>query len=515
MTFAPAIRLTDAMLDPQLFGRVFNQASFWTWVVIAKLIDNIPLTEQRELELFERCTGRVYNRRSRRAVRRLILLCGRRAGKDRWLSSAAVWRSALCANWREHISAGEGAVALLLGSDKKQAGILSAYCHGLLETPLLAREVARRTTEVIEFSNGASLEIATNDSRLLRGRSSIGVFGSECCFWKSDESSSNSDTEVVAAAEPSLSMCPDGGMLALGSSVFRKKGYAYSQWKKLWGIDNSDDETLIWFAPSKVMNPRLPQKTIDDALARDPVHARAEFENIWREDIGDFLPASVLEECTDFGITVRPPEKGIRYFAFVDAAGGTGRDSFAIAIAHRDADGRAILDCVHERRPRFVPAQVVREYSDILRVFKITSIKSDRYASGWASDEWARNRIKCEPSELTKSEIYLSVLPLLVSGQARLIDNERMRQQFVGLERRVHTNGRETVEDAGASSNDDLSNVASGVLWMAAGPAKRPIVFSNETLSAIASRGPAGAGGLPNRWPMAWRQGPEHFERRN
>ena len=93
-------------------------------------------------------------------------------------SAVAVWRAALCANWRKHISAGEGAVVILLGADKKQAAILRRYCQGLLQAPLLAAEVTRQTGEVTEFRNGASLEIATNDARLVRGRSAIAVLGS-------------------------------------------------------------------------------------------------------------------------------------------------------------------------------------------------------------------------------------------------------------------------------------------------------------------------------------------------
>ena len=53
MTFAPAITLTDAMTDPNLFGDTFAAESFWTWRTVAKLIDGIPLTEKREIELFE------------------------------------------------------------------------------------------------------------------------------------------------------------------------------------------------------------------------------------------------------------------------------------------------------------------------------------------------------------------------------------------------------------------------------------------------------------------------------
>jgi hypothetical protein len=98
------------------------------------LIDGLPLTETREVELFEQCTGRRYNREARRAVRRLLLLVGRRGGKDRFFSAVAVWRAALCTDWRKYLSAGEQAVVILLGVDKKSAAILRRYCHGLPPT---------------------------------------------------------------------------------------------------------------------------------------------------------------------------------------------------------------------------------------------------------------------------------------------------------------------------------------------------------------------------------------------
>src|SRR5262245_16146112 len=142
----PAITLTRALADPQLFGRVFASPSFWTWKTIAKLIDGIELTEPREIDLFKQCTGR--SALPTNPVRRMIELCGRRAGKDRFMSAVAVWRAALAVDWRKHQSAGEGAVVILLGADKKQASILRSYCKGLLQAPLLAREVVRSTGEL-------------------------------------------------------------------------------------------------------------------------------------------------------------------------------------------------------------------------------------------------------------------------------------------------------------------------------------------------------------------------------
>ena len=75
----PDIMLTSALTNPTLFGGTFAAPSFWTWRTIAKLLDDVVLTEPREIELFEQCTGRTYNREARRPVRRLILLAGRRA----------------------------------------------------------------------------------------------------------------------------------------------------------------------------------------------------------------------------------------------------------------------------------------------------------------------------------------------------------------------------------------------------------------------------------------------------
>jgi hypothetical protein len=457
----PAITLSRAMADPALFGRVFGSPSFWTWKVLANLIDGIPLTEPREVELFEQCTGR--SKLPDKPVRRLILLAGRRAGKDRFLSAVAVWRAALCTDWQKHQSPGEGAVCLLLGADKKQAGILRKYCEGLLQTPLLSPEVVRSTGEVTEFKNGASLEISTNDARLVRGRSAIAVLGSECCFWKTDEHASSSDEEVVGAAEPSLSMCPDGGLLMLGSSVRRKAGYMFRRFKQLHGNDDADD--ICWFAASAVMNPRLPVDVVDRALAQDPARARAEFLNCWREDLSDFIPHDVIEAATEFGVYERPPKLGTNYFAFADCAGGTGRDSFALAIAHRGTTTLVELDVIRERKPRFVPAQVIAELAQLLKAYGISEVRSDKYAIGFHAAEWQTHHIKLVECERTTSENYLSLLPMLLAKRARLLDNKTLRSQLTSLERRVGVGDRETVDHPRhTNAHDDVATAVAGAL---------------------------------------------------
>jgi hypothetical protein len=261
---------------------------------------------------------------------------------------------------------------------------------------------------------------------------------------------------------PSMGMCPDEGLLLLASSVHRKVGYMYRQYKRLHGNDEAEGE-LCWFAPSTVMNPRLPASVIDGALAGDKSKASAEFLNIWREDIADFLPIDVIEACTDWGVHERPSVAGIYYFAFTDAAGGTGKDSFTLAIAHVDGD-KIVIDLIRERQPRFVAADVIKEYADLLRSYGIGTVMSDNWGGGLHADEWVRNRIEFRKCPYDKSENYLRSLPLLMAKRGLLLDHAKQRLQLAGLERRV-SGGHETIGHAQtASAHDDISDAVCGVL---------------------------------------------------
>ncbi len=361
---------------------------------------------------------------------------------------------------------------ILLGADKKQAAILRRYCQGLLEAPALAAEVTRNTGELTEFRNAASLEISTNDARLVRGRSAIAVLGSECSHWKTDEFSASSDEEVVSAAEPSMAMCPDGGILMLGSSVYRKRGFMYRQYKELHGSPDTPEDTLVWFAPSTVMNPKLPQHIVDRALAENAPKARAEFLNIWREDLSDFVPLDAIEACTDFNCYERARVPGVNYRAFADAAGGTGTDSFAFAIGHYEPRGLEkcyVLDVVREYKPRFVPAQVIAELAVLCKVFGITQVYGDKYAIGFHESEWRKYGVRFQAYEQTTSENFLGLLPLLLAKRVQLINNMTARNQIASLERRIGVSDREMVgHPQHASAHDDVAAAIAGVIGVCA-----------------------------------------------
>jgi hypothetical protein len=189
--------------------------------------------------------------------------------------------------------------------------------------------------------------------------------------------------------------------------------------------------------------------------------------NRWREDVIDFIPADVVEACTDYNIYERPAQRDANYVAYCDPAGGTGSDSFTIAIAHREYDENATvrIDLLRERKPRFAPAAVISEYAEVLKQYRIGVVQGDKFAGGFHADEWQRNGITFTPCEKTTSENYLHTLPILLNGRIRLLDNPTLRTQLIGLERHVQPGGRETVTHARvASAHDDLAAAACGAI---------------------------------------------------
>ena len=177
------------------------------------------------------------------------------------------------------------------------------------------------------------------------------------------------------------------------------------------------------------------------------------------------MPVDVLETCTDFAVHERPPQPGITYTAFCDAAGGTGSDSFTLAVAHYDkAHETVIMDLCRERAPRFVPAAVIAEFAQQLKLYRISSVMGNSFAGGFHADEWTRNGITFRSCPRTTSENYLHALPLLLSGRVQLIDSSKLRAQLASLERHVLA-GREVVRHpAVASAHDDIAAAAAGAI---------------------------------------------------
>jgi hypothetical protein len=183
------------------------------------------------------------------------------------------------------------------------------------------------------------------------------------------------------------------------------------------------------------MNPTLSPAVIQQAYRTDPASASAEYGAEFRSDVESFIPLEVVEARVIRGRFELPPIPGVSYTAFCDPSGGQS-DSFSLAIAHVEKE-RAVLDVLRERPAPFSPESVVLEFAATLKKYRAFTVTGDRYAGEWPREAFSKCGVAYKASKRNRSEIYLELLPALMSGQVDLLDNPRLLAQLVALERRT------------------------------------------------------------------------------
>lgn len=474
----PIMAITDAIDDPELFGRWFKKPETWrAWRVFLKSLFALPMAED-ELALYRQCTGRDTPPADR--VNEAWLVVGRRGGKSLNLAILGAFMAAFV-DWSEHLVPGELAVVTILAADRRQARAIYRYLRAMFtHVPLLAGVLVNANDDEIELSNGITIEIATASYRTIRGATVVCALCDEVSFWRSADSVSP-DYEVMAALRPSMATVPNA-MLLCASSPYAKRGVLWDAYRKFYG---KPGPVLVWSADTRTMNPSLPARVVDDAYERDETAAASEYGRdgviVFRSDLETFIAREVVEAATVPDRHELPPMAGVAYAAFTDPSGGS-VDSFTLAIAHRTIDGRAVVDAVREARPPFGPDTVVQEFAALLKSYGLSAVTGDHYAGLWPRERFVAHGIDYQLSERTKSDIYRDCLPLLNSGRVELLALPRLSAQLCALERRTARSGKDSI-DHPPGGHDDVSNAVAGAVVLVGGAAA-PALWHRQAFGA-------------------------------
>lgn len=452
------LTLLEAIRDPNLFKPFFRSHASWAaWLSFIAALFGLPMSEE-QLEIYRRCTNRETEPTS--PFSEAWLCVGRRGGKSRVLALIATWLAAFY-DYSEYLDPGERGVIQVLAADREQAKTILRYVKAFFKRiPMLSRMVQRENQLGLELSNFLAIEVTTASFRSVRGRTVVGALCDEIAFWQAEDTA-NPDAEVIAAIKPAMATIPNA-ILLCASSPYAKRGVLYQNYKRYFGTQS--DRVLVWQAPTEVMNPEIDRSIIEDAYKDDPVSASSEYGAVFRNDLEAFVTREAVEACIVDGRHELPASPGIKYSAFIDAAGGTGKDSFCMGIAHKERE-LGILDVLKETRPPFSTDAVVQEYCDILKAYGINFLIGDGYAGGFVVDAFAKHGVTLQQSAKRKSAIYAEFLPMLNSKRVELLDNERMILQFTALERSTtRGSSRETIDHPPRGGHDDLCNAAAGAL---------------------------------------------------
>jgi len=443
------------MTDANLFGPAFGSQATWSaWRVFLRAVFGLEMSPA-EAALFERYTGRTTPPTA--PAKEAWAICGRRGGKSRIAATQAVYLACF-RDYRTILAPGERGTLPIIAADRRQARNVFRYVNGLLDgCPMLARLVASRTAESVELTTGVSIEVHTASFRSIRGYTVIGAVCDEIAYWRSDDSA-NPDREIIAALRPAMATVP-GALLVAISSPYARRGVLWEAYRRYYG---QDGDVLVWQAPTRAMNPCVDERVIAEAYAQDESAAAAEYGAEFRRDIESFVAREAVEGCVARGRYELPRLASAYHVGFVDPSGGS-VDAMTLAIAHREPDGTAVLDCVREVRPPFSPESVVHDFAAVLRDYGISRVMGDRYAGEWPRERFGAHGITYDPCEKAKSELYALLLPALNSRKVALLDHGRLIAQLCALERRTAWGGRDSI-DHGPGGHDDVANAVAGAV---------------------------------------------------
>jgi hypothetical protein len=453
----PLTSIGKAFTDPKLLGAHFEGPSWDPWRAILKAAFAESLTDRERAVFHELSGGRPL---PKERVKELWVIAGRRSGKTSIAAGTACYLAAFT-DYSSYLRPGERALLPVFSTSRDQSQVCAGYIRSMLkDTKLLRGLVESDGYETMSLNTKCDLGVMTASFRSSRGRTMAGAILEETGFWRSD-TTSIPDLEIYRAIKPSLSTIK-GSMVIGISSAYRRSGLLWTKFRDHFGKDST---TLVIKATTAQLNGTIDKALIDEELAADPSAAAAEWLSEWRLDLQSYIDREVLEELVVKGRHELAPEPGQTYSAFTDAAGGSGSDSFTLAIGHHDdRTKRAVLDVLRERKPRFSPSQVAAEYSALLRDYRCYEVAGDKFAKGYVGESFEAAGINYVETEESKSEIYQRFLGPLNNSTVELLDIDKLVTQFAGLVRTTSKGvGRPSI-DHDKGGHDDLCNAAAGCL---------------------------------------------------
>ncbi|EKF43483.1 hypothetical protein NA8A_05608 [Nitratireductor indicus C115] len=461
------LTIREALHEPKLLGHALPGDSWLPWRTMLVAIMGEELTDD-ERAIYRQFTGR--DAEPGFIPAEFFAVAGRRSGKTRAAGTLAAFVGT-CVDHSAYLSSSERATIPVMAVSTVQAQKAFSACMLLEDSPILSKQIDTSNSETIRLKTRCDIEVRPGNQKTIRGITSPLAIADEIAHFYTE--GVLTDAGLLDAVRPSLQSGKHHGPLVAISSPWGPKGELYDAFAKHHG-PNGDADIVVAKGSSLEWNSTLDPKTVQRAMERDAAMADAEWNGNFLASVLNIFTIDGLNAITDIGVTEREPIPGIRYAAYADPSGGTGLDGFTLTIAHME-DGVVVLDLIRETLAPFNPEQIVEAYAADLKRYGVRTIQTDRYASAWNSTSWVRHGIAHRPSTKTASELFAALLPVVNAQNIRLLDDEKLRRQALGLERRISSGGKQQIgHGRSIHAHDDIVNAVAGVSYALTKPAAHP-----------------------------------------
>lgn len=428
-------------------------------------IDGTPLSEHLEAYRRRLFTEALDTLDADGRLRYNLVLTGR--AKKNWKSADLVLASlfALVKN-----SSG-GSQCYLLANDEGQAADDLSLAKKLIRANPALRKLLVVRQKVIERRDGCGfLEI-------LPAQDVAGTHGKTFRFVGFDEIHAYRNWDLLEAMQPDPTRLDAQMWITSYASIYHRPGVPlfdlFAQGRAgtdpgmlftWYAADFTTDPDFIDADPETRANPSRGSwkdaSYLEQQRRRLPAHKfrRLHLNLPGLPEGSAYQPEPVMDAICR-GNPRRSPEPGVTYCGFVDMSGGSADDA-VLAIGHRDAEGRTVVDLVLDQgqRPPFDPRAAVERFARALREYRISRVTGDKFAGQTFLADFQRHSILYAVTAVSKSVLYEALEPRLNAREVILPDVPALEQQLLSL---VWRGGK---IDHAAGEHDDHANAVAGVV---------------------------------------------------
>jgi len=388
--------------------------------VILKAMYGLPLNK-KELEIFNTLTKGKGKYKPGAEKTELIACIGARGGKSLCVSICALYEATvgwMNKDWKKSLSVGEYIYVCIIATKELQARqIIQTNCLRMLRRSPLLKGMVKKSTELeITLRNYVKIISGPCNETALRGLPICVLIMDEVAFFRIE--GPKADEVIFNSLRPRMAQFIEGKLFLI-STAGSKQGLFFNFFNEGFRIE----DRLTIQANTRFVNPEIPQKFLDKEKARDIDNYMREFEGVFSEKLESFFGFEIMQKVFTLAGDLKY-KSGNNYMMAFDQSGLSGRDRFAVSIAHSEKD-IAIVDCIRSWNTKDLDI-ILNEAGALAKKYHLSNCLVDKYALGYVRNVFKKVGLEIEirPS---LADVFVNFKSLCLREKIQLPDRPDLK----------------------------------------------------------------------------------------
>ncbi|MBA7541835.1 hypothetical protein ES705_34151 [subsurface metagenome] len=408
------VNIIEFAENPDYLGLSFKRRK--PQKVILKCLYGMEL-DQEEQKIFNTLTRGKGRYTPGQEKSEAVICAGARAGKSLIISIVALYE-ATRDKWKKYLAKGESPYIVIIATRQRQAeAIIGANCARLLgNSPVLKKLIKESFKTELTLKNGVKILSLPANSTAGRGLAICCFLLDEIAFYRLE--GPLADELIYNSLRPRQAQFPGCKMLMI-STAGSRQGLFFNFFDEGFRVE----DRLTIQANTRFVNPEIPQKFLDKEKARDIDNYMREFEGIFSEKLEAFFSYELMQKPFVLAGDLAYKSEYI-YCLALDQSGLSGRDRFALAIAHKEGD-LAIVDIVRSWETKDLDI-ILDEIKTLAKTYHLREAIIDKYSKGYVENSFKKIglEVKIRPS---LADIFVVLKAKMIQDKLQLPDRSDLK----------------------------------------------------------------------------------------